>query len=193
MATPNPGIFRPEALQYRLRNQGLRRAEVTFPRWMARPALIALWILLVLFGIGGGVACFASVPVSESGLAIVMGHATPTGTATSVAVLMPQGIEHQLRAGQVAELFLGAGDSATGGTVTAIERQPLDAAAAEQRLGLPASSLSMLDGTVVLVWVSVEPVAAPNMGPGTSGRAELPAGSRQAGAFLPLVGPLFEE
>ncbi len=192
MTTPNPTIFRTEALQYRIQHQGRRRPDLSLPRLMTRPVLMALWLVLVLLGAGGGAACFASVPVSESGLAIVMTSAAQSEAATSVAVLIPQEFEHRLRPGQDAKVFLNpnASDSGISGTVAAIEQDALDPLAAGQRLGLPGPVQAMLDGPVVVVWVSID---GPPDGAGTVGRADLPIGSRQAGTFLPLVGRFFED
>lgn len=191
MTTPNPTIFRDEALEYRLRNKGRHTTEVIFPRWMARRVAINLWLLLSLLGTSGVAACFAPVPVSGSGLAIVMGTSSQASDAMSVAVLMPQEYESRLHPGLAVKVSLGGADLTVNGTVMTIEPEPLDSAAAEQRLGLPASSLAMLDGHVLLVRVNMTAAATDMLVPGTTGRAELPIGSRHVGAFLPLVGRLF--
>jgi hypothetical protein len=157
---------------------------------MTRRVAVILWLLLGLLGLGAGAACFASVPVSASGLAIVTKSPASPGDVAPVALLMPQETLRHLETGQEAELFLGAGESAVPGSILTIESEPLNAAAIEQRLGLPASALSLYEGPVVLVWVSVDSTINDILDQGV-GRAELPAGSRQAGSFLPLIGRLF--
>jgi hypothetical protein len=191
MPTPPSTIFRAEALQYRLEHQHRRQTEVTFPRWMARPAVIALWVLLALLGLGAGVACLATVPVSASGLTIMMSNPAATGGSSRAAVLMPQTFESRLWLDQRAEIIPAADNEEFDGSITAIERQPLDAAAVEKRLGLPASSMAMLEGPVVLVWVTIEPGSADDLPPAMTGRAEFEVGTRQAGSYLPLIGQAF--
>jgi hypothetical protein len=191
MPTPPPTIFRAEALQYRLEHQQRRQTEVTFPRWMTRPAVIALWVMLALLGVATGVACLATVPVSASGLSIMMSDPAASDGNPRAAVLLPQRIEPRLRINQQAEIVPAAGNAQFDGTITEIERQPLDAAAVEQRLGLPASSMAMLEGPVVLVWVTIEPAAIEGLPPAMTGRAEFDVGTRQAGSYLPLIGQIF--
>ena len=191
MASPNQSMFRPEALEYRLRTQGQRQTEVTFPRWMARRVGITLWIVLGLLAISGAAACFAEVPVTASGLAIVMGEASDTSDGVTVAVLMPEADGQNLDAGVEARLFFGAGDAAIDGTLLSVSPEPRDIFQVERQLGLPASSLAMLDGSFWLVDVRVDPAFATMLMPGATGRAELPGGSQYAGTFLPLVGRLF--
>ena len=94
MATSNPTIFRPEALEYRLQNRTVRRSEVTFPRLMAHRVMVVLWILLGVLAVGGGIACLPTVPVSAAGLAIVTTETWAERDAPVVAVLMQA--QHQL-------------------------------------------------------------------------------------------------
>lgn len=191
MTTSNPTIFRTEALEYRLRNQGWHETEVTFPRSMARCVAISLWILLGLLGGSGAAACFAPVPVSGSGFAIVTGTPATTSETMIVAVLMPKEYGPRLHPGVDVKVFPGTSESAITGTMATIELQPLDSTTAEQRLGFPASSLAMLKGPMLFVTVNVDADAASMLAPGVTSRAGLPVGSRHEGAFLPLVGRLF--
>ncbi|HET9661416.1 MAG TPA: hypothetical protein VFP05_13855 [Thermomicrobiales bacterium] len=188
MSTPST-IFRQEALHYRLNNPQRGRAEMTLPRWMTRRVTLALWGLLVLIGVAAAIACFAEVPVSESGLAVGAGSTDPGGAA-EVAVLFPAHAADGLRPGQTARISPGTGQTETDGSIVSVGRQPLDADAVEQ-LGLPQTVLSLLEGPVVLVQVRVESADAGMLAPGVVAQAKLPAGSRRAGSFLPLVGRFF--
>ncbi len=193
MATSNPTIFRPEALEYRLQNRAVRRSEVTFPRLMTHRFMVILWILLGVLGVGGGLACLPAVPVSAAGLAIVTTETRADSKAPVIAVLMPAEHHDRLEPGHAASVLLGTGGTRLDGTIVAIEPEPLTSAEVGERLGLPYSALSMLQGPVTLTWVSLEGQALDAFGMDNFGRADLEVGVRRAGTFLPLVGGLFEE
>jgi len=193
MVTSNPAIFRPEALRYRLQNQGRRRAEVTLPRLMAHRFMVILWILLGVLGVGGGLACLPAVPVSAAGLAIVTTETRVDSKAPVIAVLMPAEHHDRLEPGHAASVLLGTGGTGLDGTIVAIEPEPLTSAEVGERLGLPYSALSMLQGPVTLTWVTLDRQSPADIGMDNVGRADLEIGVRRAGTFLPLVGRLFEE
>lgn len=193
MATSNPTIFRPEALEYRLQNRAVRRSEVTFPRLMAHRVMVVLWILLGVLAVGGGIACLPTVPVSAAGLAIVTTETWAERDAPVVAVLMQAEHHDRLAPGRDANVLLGVGGRGLDGTIVAIEPEPLTPVEAGERLGLPYSALSMMQGPVTLTWVSLEGQALDAFGMDNFGRADLEVGVRRAGTFLPLVGGLFEE
>lgn len=185
----SPMIFRQEALEYRLSNPQRGRSGVVLPRWMSRPVTLALWLALMLTAVAGATACFASVPVSESGLALVASASGPNESAV-VVVLFPADSADRLHAGQPARISPETGQPKIDGAISAVGRQPLDASAIEQ-LGLPRSVTALLGGPVVLVRVQMDPADAETLAPGIVAEARLPVGSRQAGSFLPFVGRFF--
>lgn len=193
MATPNPTIFRTEALEYRLRNQGQRQSVVTFPRFMANRVMIVLWILVGLLGASGVAAGMPTVPVSTGGMAFVTDDTWANGDAPVVAVILASDINGILEPGSSASVQLGAGGRAIDGTVASIERGAYTPAQIAERLGLPESSLSMLPGSMILAWVTFEGTTRDDFGIANAGRADLDIGTRRAGTFLPLVGRFFEE
>lgn len=176
MTAPTPSIFRREALEYRTRQQARRlQAVVVFPRLMATRAWIALWALLVVLTVGAGLACLPAVPVRATGLAFA-----PAGER-HVAVLVPGGVDG-IHPGASATISLG-GREVTG-TVTDVDPAPRSPADIARRLGLPESVMAMVAGPVRLAWVEpTDPIP-----PGAAGHAEIRAGSRHAGSYLPLVG-----
>ena len=193
MVASPPTIFRQEALQYRLRNQGRRSTEVSFPRLMARRVMVVLWVLLGMLGIGGVVACLPTVPVSSAGLAIVTTETWQDSGEPIVAVLMQSEYHDRLVPGRSANVLLGTGGQGLEGTVVAVEPEPLEPREVGDLLGLPYSALSMLNGPVTLTWVALDGASRGDFGMENFGRADLEVGSTPAGSFLPLVGRFFEE
>lgn len=191
MASSNQSMFRTEALEYRLRTQGQRQTEVSYPRWMTRRVAIMLWIVLGLLAISGAAACFVEIPVTEAGLAIVRGETHGRSDRVTITVLMPVDYGQTRHQDANARLFFGTRETAFEGALIKVAPDPLAISQVEQQLGLPASSLAMLEEPVWLVEIGVDPAFANTLVPGTTGRAELPAGSRYAGTFLPLVGRFF--
>jgi hypothetical protein len=184
-------MFRVEALEYRLRSQGVPQDIVIFPRWMSRRIGVALWMVLALLGIGGGAACFVPVPVTASGLAIVANGPDTAAGSASIAALMPGAPPGRFEINQPVTVFSDTGGASIRATVTAIEPAPLGAAELEQRLGLPPMALASLGTDITLVWATLDSPLSENLKHQGFGRVELAAGSRPAGAFLPLVGRLF--
>lgn len=192
MTTPNPAIFRSEALRYRLQHHGHRRSEVTFPRFMTHRVMVVLWVLLGVLAIGGGITCLPTVPVSAAGLAIVTTETWAESDAPAVAVLMQSEHHDRLEPGHAANVLLGVGGRGLDGTIVAVEPEPLTLAEVGERLGLPYSALSMMQGPVTLTWVTLDGQSQAAFGMDNFGRADLEVGVRRAGTFLPLVGGLFE-
>jgi hypothetical protein len=184
MATPIPSIFRTEALEYRLRTQGDHRAEVVFPRLMARKVMIALWVMLGLLAIGGGIAFLPGVPVSTSGLAV------PSADTARLAALLPAS-QGDVEPGAAASVTPGGRGAALDGVVVAVSPEPLDAAALTREVQLPAGVLATLQGPVTLAWVELNSDAK-TMGVIGIGMAEIEVGRTPAGSYLPLVGRFFE-
>lgn len=183
----NATIFRAEAMHYRLQNQARRGSDVSLPRSMAVPVFLALWIALGVLAISGFAACFVRVMVPGTGIAIM----TSAEGRVSVTALMPEKHAPHIHAGDSASVFLDGKTSSIAGTVSDEISDPLDPPAIEKALGLPASSLAMLDGAMVLVRVDVDPEADAALVPGTVGQAEMPVGTRPVGSFLPVIGQMF--
>ena len=184
MATPNPSIFRTEALEYRLRTQGQQHARVVFPRLMARRVMIALWVMLGLLVISGGVACLPGVPVTASGLVV----ASPDTSRIAVLLL---GSQDSIEQGAAASVTLGGRGTSLDGVVVEVSPEPLTAADVAREIGLPAIALATLQGPVTLAWVELSH-SAPVMSAGGMGTAEIQVGTTPAGSYLPLVGRFFE-
>lgn len=190
MENSHPTIFRTEALQHRLSDRGRRKTEATFPRVMMHRVIFALWLLQGLLVLGGAAACFMQVPVSSSGLAIVLGPDLHSDDVSVMALIPPEDAS-RLHVDDSVRLFPGTASQPVAGTVIEVAPDPLPATGIEQRLGLLPSSLAMLDDEMVIVSIAVAPGDAAPLAPGMTGRVETPAGTRRAGAFLPVIGHVF--
>jgi len=193
MTTIDPGIFRQEAIEYRLRNRGRRSTEIAFPRLMAAPIRIGLWVALAILAIGSIVACLPTVPVNAAGLAIITTETWDDTDTPPVAVLIQDDYHDRLEPGRGANVLLGPQERGLRGTIVEVEPQPLAPAEVGERIGLPSSTLSMLNGDVALAWVALDDSGDAASGTYVFGRADLEIGTTPAGSFLPLVGRFFED
>jgi hypothetical protein len=193
MTTPPPSIYRQEALAYRLRNRGRRATEIAFPRQMARPVIIALWLALATLVASAVATCLPAVPVRADGLTIVTAQTRNDTDAPVVAVVMPGDYQDQLQPGKRANVLLDAVDDRLQGTIVAVEPELLSTVDVEGRLGLPPAALSVLGDHVTLVWVALDGATKDAFGAATVARATVEVGTTPAGTFLPLIGHLFEE
>lgn len=193
MTTPSPGIFRQEAIDYRLQHRGRRSTEVTFPRLMAAPVRIGLWVMLAILAIGSIAACLPTVPVTANGLAIVTSRTWNDTGAPVVAVLIPDDYHERLVPGRGANVLLGSQGRGLRGTIVTVGPQPMAPSEVGAHLGLPHSALSLIDGDVTLVRVALDGIDRDGLGMDNVGRADLEVGTTPAGSFLPLVGRFFED
>lgn len=193
MTTPNPGLFRQEAIEYRLRHRGTRSTEIAFPKLMATPVRITLWVALAVLALGSIAACLPTVPVSAAGLAIITTETWDDTDTPLVAVLIQDDYHHQLEPGRGANVLLGIQGHGLRGTIVEVEPQPMGPSEVGERLGLPYSALSMLNGNVTLTWVALDGIGRDAFGTDNFGRADLEVGVTHAGSFLPLVGRFFED
>jgi len=184
-------IFRAEALQHRLQTQGRRDTAVILPRLMTRSAFVCLWMLLILLSVGGAVVSLVRIPVNGSGVAIVIPAESSKNGQVDVAVLVSPEYGSRMEVGESVNVFTGTESADVVGIVDEVESEPLDPGALAERLALPASSLAMLDGPMVLVRVTVGSEGSSVLTPGVMTRAEIPVGSRPAGSFLPVIGRIF--
>jgi hypothetical protein len=159
---------------------------------MAHPVRSVLWAALALLAIGLVVACLPAVPVTASGLAVVTVGTGERDDAPRIAVLMPEDQLDRIAPGVGANVHLGADDRGLKGTVVAVEPEPLTADEVRSALALPGTALAVLPPSVAMVWVIPE-VDARGQELGGFGWADIEVGSTPAGAYLPLVGTLFEE
>lgn len=193
MTTPNPGIFRQEALEYRLRNRGRKSTEIAFPKLMAARIRITLWVALALLALGSIAACLPTVPVNAAGLAIITNETWDDTDTPLVAVLIQDDFHDRLEPGRGANVLLGPQGRGLRGTIVEVEPQPLAPSEVGERLGLPYSALSMLNGNVTLTWVALDGFGRDAFGTDNFGRADLEVGTTHAGSFLPFVGRFFED
>lgn len=193
MSTPNPSIFRKEAIDYRLQHRGTRSTEISFPRLMAARVSRTLWVALVLLAFGTIVACLPTVPVTANGFAIVTSTTSDGSDAPVVAVLLQDDYREEIVPGRGVDILLSVDGDSTHGTITEVDPQPMTPTDVAKHLGLPGAALSMIEGSVTLVWVALDGVDHESIGVNTIGQANVEIGTTPAGSFLPLVGRFFED
>ena len=96
----------------------------------------------------------------------------------------------RLAPGAGANVFLGARDRGLPGTVVAVEPEPLAPDEVRRLLAVPGTALAVLPSSVAVAWVAP---AGTSEALGGFGWADIEIGTTPAGAYLPLVGGLFEE
>ena len=157
-----------------------------------------LWATLLLLICGGVATLFTRVPIHAQGIAVIVdgktipqyGHNGPM----LVAFLPPETLP-DLHVGRSLVFELDKNKPLQGGSVSAVESEPLDAGAAEKRFNLSAGTgLALLpESAVVLAHAELPPgVTLESAGKRTI-RVKVEVGTRRAGAFVPLINRLFEE
>jgi hypothetical protein len=185
MTSQSPSIFRPEALDYRLRNRGHRSTRLQMPRIMTRPTITLAWIGLLIAIVAGFSPFLVTVPQEASGAAIL----PSTGHSGQLAVMIDPSLVNRVTIGTSTEIVLGR--YTVRATVTSVDQQSGSTADLLAQLGSSPLLASALPDHLALIWVTPHealPAGAPGIGTAT-----LHVGTRRAGTYLPLVGHLFGE
>lgn len=185
MTPPSPSIYRPEALDYRLRSRGRRPTRLQMPRIMTRPTIVLAWIGLLVAIVAGSAPFLVTVPQEVSGVVIV----PATGHPGQLAVMVDPSLANRIVTGVETEITLGK--VTVQATVASVIQQAESTADLLTQLGSSPLFASALPDRLTLVWVTPS-VPLPAGAPGI-GTATLEVGTRRAGTYLPVVGHLFGE
>jgi hypothetical protein len=169
-----------------------------FPRPVAAPSFLLLWLLLGLLAAGGMLAWLARVPVYASGAAVIADPSEagrPGGGAMIVAFLPAEHLS-RLKIGQMILFRPDAGGKPLERRIAAIELEATSPEAARQRFEPRDGALEGVNQPVVIAIAPLGPVASgfsPAAYAGSTGRVEVQVGSRRVLSLAPGIGRLIGE
>jgi hypothetical protein len=181
-------IFRPEALQRHLR--GLQTP--VWPRLVAPPIFLCIWILAVLLLMTGVSAWSCKIPVYVPGVATVVQR--PDGEMLIVAFFAPEHLP-RLRAGQTLVLSSQDGRSRFSEAIVAVKSDIISPDAARQQfaLGPGAAHVITEPSAVAMARLEASHFSLPaGLYLASAFRAEVEVGTRRVMSLLPLIGRVLE-
>lgn len=153
MVAQRRAIFREKALKHY--TQG--RKKDVLPNFSSISAGLFAWVLLASLTVTGLVAWFGQVPVFLAGSGIVLGNtqqATAQKSADALAFFMP-GQAAQLRAGDTAQVQLGASNVRLDGTIVQVLPGTTSLAAALSHYGLSFGNTTLQSQQVAVALLNL--------------------------------------